>query len=333
MTIILFNHNKKIAMKKILMMSVLLSAGTAALAQTYDTYGRGKLVSIGTGGAVATPPPPTARACASCGADKVIPGLAVLRYTIDEQELYQVSNATPGTDVELYSTPSGGRLVASATANGEGVAVFTITKGAKVAFAINHTRRNEKGVAGTGQMSTIPEVSIRLKDFNATVQGDKPSLSWKAQTTGNGYSFEIQKSDDNKTFTKAGKLSATYSRTMSSYSFNEGELKNDVAWFRIKITGSNGVSIYSQARKVQKSANVKIAVFPTVFSSSFQVTTDAAALPAEYTIFDANGKQVVLSGKLNNAVETVNTNFAPGTYIIKVRGRNNQEMTQKLIKE
>src|SRR5882762_955070 len=82
--------------------------------------------------------------CSSCSAAGS--GIFAFKYITDNKLNYKVTNCVPLSDIEMYSSPSGGTVVAYATADEQGEAVISLPEKVSVAFALNHYRVNEKGI-------------------------------------------------------------------------------------------------------------------------------------------------------------------------------------------
>lgn len=288
---------------------------------------------LGSGTAMAQAEKVVPPECADCGA-KPSPVISVLHYSVDSRIHYTVSDCVPFSDVELYSTPAGGEVVAYARADANGKADFLVKSGTPVSFALNHDRVNEKGIAGKGQILVIPAASLELKSPDVVVMGNEISVTWDASTLKGDWHFTLQKSADNIRYTPVYETDGASGRTQA-YTFREkADASQPVVSYRIVATDNQGNSVMT-AEKTVRLTGLKtfFTASPTVFTNTVQVNVPGDKLPATYTLTDALGRTRFASGIISKPSQMINLNLISGSYRLTVIDKNNNSGVQWLIRQ
>lgn len=271
--------------------------------------------------------------CADCGL-KPSPVISVLHYSLDNRVHYTVGDCVPFSDVELYSTPAGGEVVAYATADEKGRADFLVKSGTPVAFALNHDRVNAKGVAGKGQILVIPAPSLELKSPDVAAIGSDITVTWDASALNGDWRFTLQKSTGDNRFTSVYETEAASGRSQG-YTFREkGDASQPVIAYRVLATDKSGNTVMS-AEKTVKLTGLKtfFTASPTVFTNTVQVSVPGDKLPATYTLTDAIGRTRFASGIISKPSQVINLNLISGSYRLTVIDKNNNSGVQWLIRQ
>lgn len=271
--------------------------------------------------------------CADCGL-KASPVISVLHYAVDSRVHYTVGDCVPFSDVELYSTPSGGEVVAYAQADEKGKADFLVKSGTPVAFALNHNRVNAKGVAGKGQILVIPQISLELKSPDAVVMGNDITITWDASSFKGEWHFTLQKSSDNIRYTPVYETDASNGRTQGYTFRDKADASQPVVSYRILATDKQGNSVMT-AEKTVKLTGLKtfFTASPTVFNNTVQVNVPGDKLPATYTLTDALGRTRFASGIISKPSQVISLNLISGSYRLTVIDKNNNSGVQWLIRQ
>jgi hypothetical protein len=298
--------------KKLLLISgLILTAGTAAMAQK-------------TAAKIADP------------TSKPAAGVAVFHYVAEKQRHYSVSNCIPGSDVELYTNPGGGSVAASAIADEKGEAHFMIDAETPVAFAINHSRINAQGIAGSGKVMPVTKPALEIDNLDAVKIGDEVQLSWKAGVlVGDKWAFTIQKSEDNNSFTDIATVDARSVKNLQGYNWTDknADAKN-VLFYRVEARSTGGNKAASASVAVKITGKAVFAVQPTLFDNTVQVTVPADKLPATYTVTDITGRMRLTNGVLNAVGQKVTlSNLSSGTYALSVTNKDGKSSVQLIMKK
>jgi hypothetical protein len=270
--------------------------------------------------------------CQTCGKGQA--GVTVFNYITAEQRHYVVNGCVPGSDVELYSTPSGGEVVAIATADEKGEAHFQVSPETAVFFALNHNRVNDKGIAGNGHIMILPPAAINLDNFEVTTVNFDVVLNWRAATVAGNWAFAIQKSNDNINFTDIASVDAREGTALQGYSYNCKKAEDvAVQYFRVEAREKTGVKVTADAKISKSSTKAFFTVQPTLFDNSLQLTVAPDKLPASYVVTDAMGRTKYSSGVVNSMRQTINLTVLRGTYILRVTDRKGVSASQMVIRK
>jgi len=274
--------------------------------------------------------------CSSCGT-KPSPQISLTHYALDNRLHYSVGDCVPNSDVELYSTSSGGEVVAYAQADAKGRVDFSVKEGTPVAFALNHDRINEKGVTGKGQILVIPALSMNLKSPEVSIVNNEAVVRWYAAALDKQWNFVLQKSTDNIHYSPVYETAAAEGKAMQPYTYSDKTteaVQGGTCYYRVVATNASGDNIVSGERAV-KIATAKnfFTASPTVFSNSIQVSVPADKLPATYTLTDALGRTRYASGIISRPSQLIALNLVSGSYRLVVVDKNNSSGAQWLIRQ
>jgi hypothetical protein len=97
----------------------------------------------------------------------------------------------------------------------------------------------------SGSIYDVP-TPVELVSFNANVNNDVVMLNWTTATETNNFGFEIERSQDSKSWSKIGFVSGIgNSISTNEYSFEDSKLFNNSFYYRLKQVDYNGSFSYS----------------------------------------------------------------------------------------
>lgn len=270
--------------------------------------------------------------CQTCAAHQA--GITVLNYVTNQQKQYVVTGCVPGSDVELYATPSGGWVVATETADEKGAAHFSVSPETPVAFALNHNRVSANGVAGNGHIIQIPQPALNLDGFELSNFAGDVVLRWKASITAGDWAFVVQRSNDNVTFTDVAKLTAKESAGELLYDYTCPKEQGAAQYYRIEARDISGARVALEAISAKNKVKAQFQVQPTVFSNTLQITMPQDKLPATYVISDLAGRAKYVTGRINVSRQSIQVALAAaGTYVLQVTDNKGLSSSQMIIKK
>ena len=272
--------------------------------------------------------------CSNC--DQAASGIFAFKYITDNNLNYKVMACVPFSDIEMYSSPSGGSVVAYATADEKGEAVISFSEKTTVAFALNHSRVNENGISGKGQIFNLTRdaiLDIESPLLNAD-NANSVTVSWKANSFGNSWDFNVQKSVNGKTFVTVASMASGNSGAMRTYT-----IKN-------AIPGSGGGAVYYrvEARNKATGAVIQTAVKDLSLPKAALFTTtvinnrvwihfsNTVSYPATYSLTDVSGVKVA-TGVLKSDNQVIDiSSYQVKNYILSVTDSKNNFGSQILFK-
>jgi hypothetical protein len=171
---------------------------------------------------------------------------------------------------------------------------------------------------------------IQLEYFTAEKQNSNAALNWKLTQTDNLASFQIMRSLNGKDFSGIANMNVSSNKT--SYSFIDNNVSNLTAYYKIKLTESNGNSYYSNIRRVDFSTekeNIKLYPNP-VTNGSFSIVTNTSKIKQVHILTSAGA--LYQSFNFTGTAKDISTvNWIKGTYLIIISTENGNTKTDKLI--
>jgi hypothetical protein len=181
-------------------------------------------------------------------------------------------------------------------------------------------------------------LDARLLGFYGNIINNKALLKWASQNEENLEEYEVQKSKDGITFTKAGTVRAINDINGAGYSFIDPENITSLSYYRLKLIGpSKNSESYSKVIILyNRNAPFKISVanpFKTNLKIEVFLPEDGIV---QCTLYDLFGKPVsrksLRPGRGNSqAVLDDVSSLPPGMYIL-ITSFNNTVLQTKLIK-
>ncbi|GJQ63384.1 MAG: hypothetical protein SCALA702_24370 [Melioribacteraceae bacterium] len=141
----------------------------------------------------------------------------------------------PGTVTMTVQDPFGGVLVNEVVNEGGGQVVVTNTSLTELKLIVDYN-------------APIP---VELSSFAANVVGETIQLAWETATETNNKGFEVERSEDNATFTKVGYMDGNGTTSeKQSYTFTDHHAVSGTYYYRLRQIDFDGTSSYSDAVEV-----------------------------------------------------------------------------------
>jgi hypothetical protein len=204
------------------------------------------------------------------------------------------------------------------------------------------------GLTGIGEFTGTTDIAplpVKLARFEAIRSDEDALLNWSSASEVNSALFEIERTEDGKSFEKIGEVKAAgNSSRVVNYLFEDKAVAPVVAfgraYYRLKMIDKDGSFEYSPVRVVDfsKEAGEEIAVYPNPFKDQLSIgftKADNALIQVE--IVDLYGK-VCYKGELTQTDSQTSiqlpalNKLSTGIYVIKI-GKGSEVITRKLIKE
>jgi hypothetical protein len=165
---------------------------------------------------------------------------------------------------------------------------------------------------------------IKLKAFTGKAVNDKVQLEWVVSGNESGQLFEVERSRDGKSFSKAGTVNVTGATDEAYYTFEE--LLSGNAYYRLKIVNKDKSVSYSPVVfvKEQTAASEKLFIVQNPVEATLVFTYQAQqTLPSTINIYNAVGVKLLTTQKtaqkgFNTYAINLDMKFTSGTYILEV---------------
>jgi hypothetical protein len=313
-------------MKKYGLLIVFAQIGLLAFSQTGYQDGSRELATVRTRsqGAIMV--------CNTCD-QGLVPTVRVLAYSVNGSAGYFVSGSVPKSDVELYSTSSGGQVLARKTADEKGQADFTLSPGTKPAFALNHNRRNGNGVSGNAQLYAISGKDLVLNSLRLSAAGNDVRVSWNAAAHPGDWTFVVQRSRDNKQFENVETVVPKSGNTLTGYAITQpAPEQTPLMYYRVEAHYKDGFSVATPAEPMKFVVPSFFQAVPTVFTSSVQLVMAPNKLPSKYVVTDMTGRNKLYSGVITSIKQSLTLKLPAGFYIVSVTDQKGITASQVIIK-
>ena len=221
-------------------------------------------------------------------------------------------NVTAASNTTLFSfnytstSQSIRKLVLDITGNGDGNSYLYMDD-----LVISSTFNYASPYACASNPATII-LPVKLLGFNGSLLNNKASLQWSVADNETGNYFDVQKSNDGRTFTTIGVVLVSEKNGTENYSFTDTKEIGTEAYYRLTIRNVNGSA--SQSRIVSlkaqstKASNGLVILQNPVESALMFTYTSATAGKATVNIYNASGVRM----------HTMVTNVQPGANTISV---------------
>jgi len=178
----------------------------------------------------------------------------------------------------------------------------------------------------TGGSNTFP---VELVDFYLELGELDIELKWQTGTELNSSHFEIERSLDDRIFTRIGEVAATGSEnTSTNYSFSDNEaVRNRKYYYRLKMVDLDGSFEYSQTLegRLENVTGLEMTLFPNPAKDVINLDLKLLeAMPYQIRVSDARGIEVMFSqygeaeGRKMHELDI--SSLPPGIYHVSVAG-------------
>ncbi|MEP6595860.1 MAG: T9SS type A sorting domain-containing protein, partial [Ginsengibacter sp.] len=160
---------------------------------------------------------------------------------------------------------------------------------ASIYFDFNPSVQTNKQITIVEQPAVLP---VTLVNFQAQSQREKIITSWQTSSEFNFHSFDIERSVDGIQFNKIGSVNASGFVTGSLYSFEDGNPKKGINYYRLKIIDIDGKFTFSKVVVVKLfEYKIGLLLFPNPVHNilHIQIRGDEEV---SLQILDASGKKV-----------------------------------------
>jgi hypothetical protein len=236
-------------------------------------------------------------------------------YTKDGVLFYQLSGCVPHSQVEFYSNPSGGKLLATVSADAQGQALAEVPEKTTYAFALNRVSPTKGGQAGAAYYIALGQPVLELQ----SVTENDGELRWQVTAKGEGVHCEVFGGNEGGALQKVATLPQQSGLNLGHYQANG----NADSYMVQVLDPDNGlrVTIGGTVLSFKKPGGVKLS--PTVFTSVLNVQL-LEVQAGTLQVFNGSGALVHSTAVRQGANAIDLSGMAPANYIVKINDRNNR---------
>lgn len=237
-------------------------------------------------------------------------GLAGFYYTEDDL------NSNSEGDLQLYY--------------GSGNA-FNATAGTTVEPDLNRLSNTLENVSFSAltaaQEGALPVI---LASFDLRRNENATILHWQTSTEKNSDHFEVQHSENGRTWKSLGKvLAARQSTTLISYSYTDPAKRQGTQYYRIKMVDKDGTFAYSPLRSILLDGSDKISTYPNPVLDRFYVNAGESVTRIRLT--DLSGRKLL---ELTDPESGINLSSYPtGVYLAEITTQSGVNQVVKILKK
>lgn len=221
------------------------------------------------------------------------------------------SNATENMVINIPTSPD--------CINGESIVVKIrpVTAANQSQCLCNETSR--------GILDVLP---VSLSSFTAVQSGCKINLHWRSETEINFKKYEIEFSNNGRTYTPAGSVNGLGSN--NNYSFVHKPSAGRI-YYRLKIVDNNGSSRYSNIITLNFACTGKnVLLYPNPVSSLLNVNLSGFAQGANGKLYNGTGQLVASQQLINGTNSLAVDKLATGTYALVITDATGERQVYKV---
>ena len=175
-------------------------------------------------------------------------------------------------------------------------------------------------------------LSVELMDFQVTKKDKNINVSWQTAFERNVSHFDIERSNDGKTFTKIGEQKAVGGLDLAYYKAFDNTPQYGINYYRLKIVDRDGNVDFSKTQSLIFGKGLIIQTFPNPIKEELTVGISSEAKTVEITFTDLLGKVVFRQNTEGSGFLKIPTrDWQTGIYILTVRD-GQKTFYQKVVK-
>lgn len=248
-----------------------------------------------------------------------------------------IFNANDGTHSEaVWESDGTGASTKSIAELGTAVntgAIRFFTTGSKllICFPDNSIGREFSVITfseGNGSSSGIG-LPLTMVDFKGKIRGEDGLLTWKTVAEHNATHFEIERSVNNRNYTKVGTTTATNTGEVYHYSFTDQQITSlgiPVLYYRLKMKDIDDNSVYSKVVAINIDNEQPVVVlYPNPLREGGSLVISVVRKETlTYCIVDQYGRIIqqksIVVTEGSNTVPLETASLASGLYTILIKG-------------
>lgn len=171
-------------------------------------------------------------------------------------------------------------------------------------------------------LQVFASLPVELTSFDIAKAADAAILSWETASEKNNEKFIVERSADGIKYEQIGEVSGNgTTNETKSYKHIDSNPSLGVNYYRLKQVDFDGKYEYSPISSVEIYPTSEIAVFPTIFSETLNITLPEQMVDEEIniTIFNLQGAKVFNSNVQGNTMNKLTMPaLQPGQYILHI---------------
>jgi hypothetical protein len=201
-----------------------------------------------------------------------------------------------------------------------------------VAIAAQRNAAGGSSAAGIDQIlitvyyaATLP---VKIVSFSASKKSDYIEMKWITEEESNISHYEIQRSSNGVNYVTIGKVESLNQNTSYTYSYNDKNPVNGMAYYRLRSAELNGKSNYSKIVSINFTKTGGIAIYPTKLKagSALNITNPANEKLTVY-FYSTSGKLLGKSLTETNVISASFLSTNKGMIFYKILNENGSQLS------
>jgi hypothetical protein len=202
--------------------------------------------------------------------------------------------------------------------------------------------RNAAGCVDNMKMSTMAStLPVKLSSFSGKVENSKAQISWTVTENETGNLFELQSSQDGKSFQTIAVVFTTEKAGAENYSYKDPKELTGTNYYRLKIINKDNTVSYSRIIRLSADKNTvanPIALMENPIGSSLQFSyTSRSNQTGTANVYNVTGvklftAQLQFQKGVNSFQLYINSKLNTGSYLLEI-ATNSERATTKFIKQ
>ena len=173
---------------------------------------------------------------------------------------------------------------------------------------------------------------VNLIAFDVKRMENRTVLTWKTSREINSDYFEVQHSEDARTWTALGTIRASInSKADNEYSFLDFTGRFGTQYYRLKMVDTDGSYAYSKIRQIKLEAAEMIRAYPNPVTDKLLIGSKEVITSIKVT--DLTGRSLLELSNPKPDQEFNLKSYPAGIYLIKVETANGKTQALKIIKQ
>ena len=180
------------------------------------------------------------------------------------------------------------------------------------------------------KVAPIVVLPVTFESINAVIQEENALVTWRVSNEINVSHYNVLRSGDGTNYLTVGRVD--YQRGSGVYSFFDLNIPEGKNYYRIQQVDENLQQRQSVTVSVIRKGNMKIRIYPTIFTSTFKVDNQTGK-SGEMSLFTPEGK-LVLRSFIHTGSNIINGSvLSKGSYYYSIRIADAEVNSGKLLKE
>ncbi len=188
------------------------------------------------------------------------------------------------------------------------------------------------------QLLNAGSLPVSIKNFSASSENNSAYLTWSTVTEYNISSYIVQKSTDGLNFNDIyGVAALNNGSNVSTYSFNDNSIKDNVSFYRLAVVNFNKDSAYSPVIVYRTTIPSIVRIFPMPIQD--QIMLDFKGVEGEnikVSVLNSAGlsmynKEIRVTSSLQHISIPRTSSMKTGMYILTIQNGNSMLCSKQLI--